>query len=244
MNKHLQYLGYVVRHKWYTFKAARELGITWLGIIHDWTKFLPSEWFAYVENFYGGCVAYQHMERPFKRGDFLKGYGKLGHPEDQVVVSYDSKTELVTCLPWATKEALDRAWLHHQKSNKHHWQYWLLQYDLGDDWTIQPRDIHKSEMADLYFQGQSTGMAYTDWRPEVVQGKELEEFDARIAYLLNLPPVALPMPDKYRREMLADLIAVEKCGGLTALEYYKKNRHNIILHPETREWVEEILGIT
>ena len=38
MRKHWQYFKYVIQHKWYTFKAARALGITWLGIVHDWTK--------------------------------------------------------------------------------------------------------------------------------------------------------------------------------------------------------------
>lgn len=32
----------------------------------------------------------------------------------------------------AVSDAFDRAWLHHQHVNKHHWQHWLLQEDDGD----------------------------------------------------------------------------------------------------------------
>ena len=35
------------------FLACCKLGIPWLGIIHDWSKFLPSEWGPYSEYFYG-----------------------------------------------------------------------------------------------------------------------------------------------------------------------------------------------
>lgn len=51
--KHWKYLSYVLRHKWFVFLAACKLGIPWLGLIHDWSKFLPSEWFPYANFFYG-----------------------------------------------------------------------------------------------------------------------------------------------------------------------------------------------
>ncbi len=91
MNKHLKYLSYIIRHKWFVFQAGlKTRAPLWNLLIHDWSKFLPSEWFPYVEYFYGGgsdeCIA---------KGKF------------------------------------DEAWNHHQKRNKHHWQYWLLQRDDG-----------------------------------------------------------------------------------------------------------------
>ena len=51
--KHLRYLVYVLRHKWYVFIECAKLGIVWQGIIHDWSKFLPTEWFPYVDFFFG-----------------------------------------------------------------------------------------------------------------------------------------------------------------------------------------------
>jgi hypothetical protein len=53
MRPHYQYLCYVIRHKWFVFLAACKLGIPILGLVHDWSKFRPSEWSAYVHFFYG-----------------------------------------------------------------------------------------------------------------------------------------------------------------------------------------------
>lgn len=50
MKKHFRYLRYVLRHKWFVFLGCRILGVPlWQALIHDWTKFLPIEWFAYVD---------------------------------------------------------------------------------------------------------------------------------------------------------------------------------------------------
>lgn len=57
MKPHFQYLRYVLRHKWFVFLACLEYHdwrLILRGIIHDWTKFLPREWFPYVQYFYGG----------------------------------------------------------------------------------------------------------------------------------------------------------------------------------------------
>ena len=53
MKAHLRYFWYIVRHKWFVFIECCKLGIPWLGIVHDWSKFLPSEWIPYVNHFYG-----------------------------------------------------------------------------------------------------------------------------------------------------------------------------------------------
>ena len=51
--KHLKYLKYVVIHKWYVMLQCFRFGIYWRGITHDISKFYPSEWFSYVNRFYG-----------------------------------------------------------------------------------------------------------------------------------------------------------------------------------------------
>lgn len=54
MRKHWRYLVYLLRHKWFVLVAGVKIGAPlWRLIIHDWSKFLPSEWFPYVEYFYG-----------------------------------------------------------------------------------------------------------------------------------------------------------------------------------------------
>lgn len=46
-------LGYLLRHKWFVFKAGWELGVPfWQLALHDWSKFLPDEWCPYRDFFY------------------------------------------------------------------------------------------------------------------------------------------------------------------------------------------------
>jgi len=53
MNKHLKYLSYVLRHKYFVFIECCKVGLFWRGLVHDLSKFRPSEWFSYTEFFYG-----------------------------------------------------------------------------------------------------------------------------------------------------------------------------------------------
>lgn len=68
LNPHWQYLKYVVRHKWFVLLAGWQLGVPWWRLLlHDWTKFLPREWFPYVAYFYGKA-AKDYMHDPAQAG--------------------------------------------------------------------------------------------------------------------------------------------------------------------------------
>ena len=56
---------------------------------------------------------------------------------------------------------------------------------------------------------------------------------------------ALEMPDVYRREMLADWRGAGKAihGKDETKAWYLKNKHKMVLHKETREWIEYQLGV-
>lgn len=101
---HLKYLRSLLRHKWFVFLECCKLGIPWLGVIHDWSKFLPSEWLGYAKHFYGDYPS----EYDLATGGY-SGSAKV------------SKEEI--------GRQFDVAWLHHQHRNKHHWQRWLLTLD-------------------------------------------------------------------------------------------------------------------
>jgi len=103
--KHLKYLNYVLRHKWYVFIECCKEGIPFLGLIHDLSKFRPSEWFPYTDHFYG-----KNSKDGIQTGRNKTGYYK----------PYDTGDE-----------EFDFAWLLHQKRNKHHWQWWILPMDDG-----------------------------------------------------------------------------------------------------------------
>jgi len=53
MTEHLKYLWYVLKHKWYVAIECIRRGQYLLAITHDLSKFRWSEWFPYVEHFYG-----------------------------------------------------------------------------------------------------------------------------------------------------------------------------------------------
>lgn len=53
MRRHIAYLKYLLKHKYYVYIAGRKIGMShWQLFIHDWSKFLPSEWIPYANNFY------------------------------------------------------------------------------------------------------------------------------------------------------------------------------------------------
>lgn len=55
---------------------------------------------------------------------------------------------------------------------------------------------------------------------------------------------ALDMPDVYRREMLADWRGAGKALGKPDIKaWYLANQYHMILHPLTRVWIEQQLGV-
>lgn len=127
MTAHLHYAGYVLRHKWFVFRAGLKTGAPWWRlVIHDWSKLTPAEWFPYVQYFYGHDDEYYReawRHNVFRRLPF--GH-RLRDPQ-----------------------AFDAAWLHHQHRNPHHWQAWLLREDDGPTKVLRmPDDLTREMVAD------------------------------------------------------------------------------------------------
>lgn len=110
MNKYIKYFNYIIKHKWYVAKECFKYGLYWRAIKHDWTKFLPSEFMPYVNNFYG-------------------------KPD---------------------KDAFNRAWLHHQHNNSHHWQHWVLK---NDDGTVIALEMPLNDALEMICDWRGAGMA-------------------------------------------------------------------------------------
>lgn len=51
--RYLKYLRYIIRHKWFVGIECFKRGLFYRGIVHDLSKFLPSEFFPYANYFYG-----------------------------------------------------------------------------------------------------------------------------------------------------------------------------------------------
>jgi len=64
--KHLKYLSYVIRHRWFVFVECLKMGLLWRGLVHDLSKFLPSEWFPYVNYFNGEWRCKSDVPKDYK----------------------------------------------------------------------------------------------------------------------------------------------------------------------------------
>lgn len=74
MKRTINYLKYLLKHKYYVYKFGRFLGVGRLQLlIHDWHKFLPSEWFPYIRTFYAANGSAQYEE------DLNFNYAWLNH---------------------------------------------------------------------------------------------------------------------------------------------------------------------
>ncbi len=111
IKKHFQYLRYLIRHKWFVFVAGRQLRAPlWRLIIHDWSKFLPDEWFPYVDMFYDKDKANNRR---------LEAFSRFGVCE-------------MAPFPFFIDDFFKIAWMKHQKRNPHHWEYWTRIVSPGD----------------------------------------------------------------------------------------------------------------
>lgn len=130
MKAHLNYLKYVLRHKWFVFQACLELRVPlFIAIFHDWDKFLPDEFLPYAHFFH-------NPDGTKKQVRDKSGYYK---PDD----TGDS--------------AFDMAWLAHARRNKHHWQYWVLATS-GAEKVFKIPEVYLREMlADWRGAGRAQG---------------------------------------------------------------------------------------
>jgi hypothetical protein len=118
MKAHTEYLKYVLRHKWFVFKACLRLGVPLrLAIVHDLSKFSPQEWGAYVHTFFNSDGTKKDLRKQ---------------------ASYDpNNTGEVTEFSFA--------WMHHQR-NKHHWQAWISIGDSGNLKAVPMPEVYIREM--------------------------------------------------------------------------------------------------
>lgn len=73
LRAHRTYLKSLLKHKWYVGIACFRMGLYWQGIVHDLSKFSPSEYPRYVRRFGGGINSGRDktgMYDPTKDEDF------------------------------------------------------------------------------------------------------------------------------------------------------------------------------
>jgi hypothetical protein len=134
MTMHLQYLRYILRHKWYVFQECCKLGIVWRGIWHDLSKFRPDEWLPYARYFYG----------TYRKQADLTVYEKTYY--------WDVRTQE------SVSDEFDGAWLRHIHRNPHHWQWHILREDDGGVKVLEmPWDDMLEMVADWRGAGKAQG---------------------------------------------------------------------------------------
>lgn len=127
----------MIRHKWFVFVKCCKLGIPWLGITHDWSKFRLSEFIPYTNHFHSKDRTEEEKKEK------VEGYDKSSDTEDN---------------------DFNKAWLYHIHRNKHHWQYWLLIQGKGKDMVLEmPARYRKELLADWHGAGRAiTGRNNTE----------------------------------------------------------------------------------
>jgi len=95
--KLFKHIKLVMKHKWIVFKLCCKVGVPWRGIMHDWSKFSPTEFFESVK-YYDGHIS------PIQVCKKEKGYSEAWlhhkgrnkhHPEYWIDMSLPEKTVIM-----------------------------------------------------------------------------------------------------------------------------------------------------
>ena len=119
------------------------------------------------------------------------------------------------------------------RSNKHHWQYWILPWDADDShnkYQIQSHAPETDDTVELALNG----------KPIDIHGPY--NLMLYVKNRLNSPickPINIPM--KYRLEMLADWRGAGRAQGKPDTEaWFNAHKGNMSLHADVRLWLESM----
>lgn len=119
---------------------------------------------------------------------------------------------------------------------------------LPDEWTPYVMYFYgtKREVRDKtgYYKPTDTGDAAFDFAWLLHQKRNRHHWQWWILPEDSGGTKVLPMPDRYRREMLGDWIGAGRAQGhgVDVHTWYAANGHKMVLHGETREWIEAQLA--
>jgi hypothetical protein len=135
MTAHLRYLRYVLLHKWYVLYAGVIVGglhplWLWRLLVHDLSKFRPSEWRPYVAKFYGE-PARRVAEREIAAHEARFGEPPAMTTAEHLIDRERAVARRATEIHAERERRFNVAWVKHQHRNAHHWQHWVLVEDSG-----------------------------------------------------------------------------------------------------------------
>lgn len=110
LTMHFKNAGYLIRHKWFVLLAGWKVGAPlWRLVIHDWSKFLPDEWFAYARSFYGPRERSSETKAAFKVA-WLKHIHRNSHHHQHWVLREDSGREIALKMPQGIAREMVADW--------------------------------------------------------------------------------------------------------------------------------------
>lgn len=144
IKKHFKYCRYLLTHKFWVLYYCFKHGEYWLGIIHDWDKFIPWKWRAYANHFCG-----DNPPVPPKTGNLQTPQTAGRNPE------------------------FAAAWESHYKIQPHHPQYWRHCNGRDpDDMPLETPVKYIIEMiADWHAAGLAQGKGH-DIKPWYLENKD------------------------------------------------------------------------
>lgn len=136
MKSYLLYARSLLRHIYYVRKACWHNGLYWQGLVHDLSKWRPSEFIPYARYFY--------WSREQIDAETFAAFAEFGYAEGAPYGYY-------------AEDRFNFAWLHHQKRNHHHWQYWVR---MNDDGLICPMPMPEKYVKEMLCDWWGASMAY------------------------------------------------------------------------------------
>lgn len=116
--KHLNYLKYLLIHKYYVMIACFKEHLFIQGLLHDLSKFRFSEWFPYVERFYGKNKDNKEVINNFMNA-FRKHIKRNKHHCNSWYINVPTNSTIIEALcDW---NAMERQKIKGQ-SNKYYWK--------------------------------------------------------------------------------------------------------------------------
>lgn len=137
-------------------------------------------------------------------------------------------------------EGFNRAWVHHQNANPHHWEYWIsrMAHNRGGDKEKVRVCAHQPEIGPYQIFYQDREICEVGTWGTLRPGEDSWEWyhDATLIEQSLKATTPLPMPEKYVREMVADWMGAGRAytGSWDDLpKWLEQNAEKMILHPKT-----------
>ena len=150
-----------------------KVGLIWRGIMHDMSKFRPSEFIPYARYFYGNYESIHNYH-----GDVRNRFLSSGCYKEKIEADFDL------------------AWLKHIHRNPHHWQHWLLQLDDGGLKKLEMQSNYVDEMISDW---NGAGMAITgknNTREWYLKNKENIILNDRTRHIVETCLNVIPTPSQ------------------------------------------------